>query len=125
MTPADVLKLYSTRDKLSRAEKEIERSIFRADGEWDDAARKAIIRQYQRAKDKRTLASIRAADAFMQLTPEERAIVTDQWQTSREGMREDGGVGQPSGVSDTSPNDPLNAAPNSVEDTPDASTNKR
>lgn len=79
MTVKQCLDLYSKRDEASKAEQRLEDDIFNVEKMRSPVEIDALVKEYQKLKDKRAFASLQAAKAYMQLTPNDRKKVTDQW----------------------------------------------
>lgn len=81
-----VLSLYKERDNAAKAEMALEDEIFN-ERQRTRAEAEALGKEYQKAKDRRAYASVQSAIAYMQLSPEEKRLVTDSWKQTSEGKR--------------------------------------
>ena len=88
-----VLDLYAKRDSLAKKEQELEDEIFNPNKQRTRAEAEALGRTYQQVKDKRAKASIDAAVLYMQLSPEDKAVVDAKWRTTSEAKRKAKGSG--------------------------------
>ena len=82
----EVLALYEKRDQSAKAEMALEDIIFSKVKRSAQEAQ-ALGNQYRKLKDRRAEASIKAAVAYMQLSPEDKATVDQAWKKTSEGKR--------------------------------------
>jgi hypothetical protein len=87
------MQLLEKRDQAAKAEQALEDEIFNQQAVRSETEIAALITQYRRLKDRRTEASLKAAEAFMRLSPEERGAATKEWKGSEEGQRKLTGSG--------------------------------
>ena len=82
----EVLALYEKRDSAAKDEMALEDVMFAKVKRTAEEAR-VLGNQYRKLKDRRADASIKAAVAYMQLSPEDKLTVDQTWAQSSEGKR--------------------------------------
>lgn len=85
--------MYQKRDRAAKDEQALEDDIFSPTKIHSEQEIASLCKRYQQSKDRRAHWSVEAARLFMQLDPDDRTKVTEQWRQTSEGIRKAKGTG--------------------------------